>query len=56
MLLTKFFNKPEKVISARGFFDYSASDKKKILSGAARRADEAQLALVKEYHRKFGDK
>ncbi len=45
---------PKKLVEAPSFFDYSAKEKKKILSSAARRANEAQLALVKEYDSRYG--
>lgn len=42
-----------KTVSGKSFFDYSSEEKKKIIKRAAIGASEAQLALVKEYERKY---
>jgi len=44
----------QKTAEEVGFFDLSASEKKKIIKEAARNANQDQRELVDEYDRKFG--
>lgn len=49
MSIFKIFNKSKTKVGAKGFFDFSASEKKKILTKAARKANQDQYALMKKY-------
>ena len=49
---SKIFSDREK-ISAPSFFDYTASEKKKIVRKVAREANKMQLDLVKKYNRLY---
>ena len=50
----KFLNK-KKTTSGKSFFDYPAAEKKKIIIKAALGASKAQMALVKEYDRRYSE-
>ena len=45
----------KKIKNEIGFFELSSREQKKIIKEAARRANQDQLKLIKEYERKFGN-
>lgn len=51
-MFIKLFKK-EKAVSAPSFFDYPASEKKKIMKKAAQESNKMQLDLVKRYAKAY---
>lgn len=50
--MLKLFKK-NKYITAPSFFDYSATEKKRIIKNAAKEANKMQLEMIEEYNLRF---
>lgn len=52
-LIRKILNRPEPIKTYKGFFDYSAGERKKIIKKASKEAIKEQKSLMKKYKVSF---